>query len=824
MIKAIEDKINELRFLTRDNLKSIELAHIPYAYYLNYKNVTKFDFDGKIYDYTEELKDTNNSKHIILVHNLPFSFNSRNNITYIDKAYNLIEIGEMIPFLLFVNGKLIKLSDITVIRNYRYSYLEINNIEYNMEEDQIICLLAPFNIRYNEGLSISEEDFDKSMLYFDIDGKLTTDINKIYTCIEILDNNTSCQRITGENRTGFRFKFIYEGTDEPVDLDELSYILDNEYSTSNLKDVVSYVKVYNDDDESVEKVDIIEIQVAKDFQIHTRDYGQVGFIENCLIFENGILKLELRDLLYENGLNYIGSENTDLEIRVFKYNNSPTSKDLIYKIPNSKLVKTIIDNDNNSILNDLKNNNFNFSFNKKKSYKYNLNKAFEYISAYDFDLFNDIIKSQSKISSIRYTGKQLKSLMKEDNYFSILRRKDEFNRFSYCIIFLNNKLYKYHHMCEYLPLYFKMYIPTGYIQDTDIIEILYFKNVDNSEIPVEISDSKELYLSNDINLSNLDMYHKGIPNQLYEIDNEYTLEKVDFSFDKVDNKYIINMEDRFYNEQLFLLYRNRFAYHYSYILEDCLDVELESKFLYCRNKSQYMIFINGKFINIDKFELKYPEKDQPINNMAIYFYIPLYKGTTVNIFYIPREISYITEDNINENGYISVDINKIQYPLDKECYLYFVNGEKVNPDNITNINKNTIKLDIDMKSINNLTILRHIKEVEDLTTVFLNKSSWDLFLDGLTDEDRDKLFNLTTVLQSNESSNIYEDIISKEELVYELVAQYYLRNGLTDGNEFIYTLDDCIIDDNDIDGEGTNIIRLMDTNKEDKANIYGVKE
>ena len=124
-----------------------------------------------------------------------------------------------------------------------------------------------------------------------------------------------------------------------------------------------------------------------------------------------------------------------------------------------------------------------------------------------------------------------------------------------------------------------------------------------------------------------------------------------------------------------------------------------------------------------------------------------------------------------------------------------------------------------MKFLDNIVILKHIDEVEELSNVFSNSSLWDSFLDTLEDTTRNKLFNLSDVLQSNEEEDIYNETISKEQLLYELIAEYYLRNGLTDDDTFLYTLDDSIIEEEDSEGNG--IIRLTDANKYDKADIHG---
>ena len=815
MIKSIENRINELRYQTYDNIKSIELAHVPYAYYLKYENLGKYTMDGKIYDFTEQLRDINNSTHIFLAHNLPFTFQTRNHNTYKSLVRNLIETGEMIPFLLFANGKLIKWSDIEIVRDYRYSYVIINNTEYDIEEDSLVCVLTPLNVEYTEGATV--DIISSNSLYFDIDGKYTIFKDEVYTSVKFSDRNTSFRNISGNS--GFRFKIKYEDSNNLEDPDILVYKLDD-ILTTDLSSIVSRIVVYNEDGTSYE----VGVELANNFQINTKEYGQLGFIENCLVFKDGLLKVDLRDQLERGELNFISSEDTSIDVKIFKYDCSQVSNDLIFKIPNTLYTKYLIEEDS-EVLDPIKNKNFNFKFEKSKSYEYNLNKAFEYIANYDFNLFNDIIKSQSKIVSFSYTGEKIKSLVK-DNYFNIPKLLDPISlNTSSCIIFVNGLIYKYYKMSDDTPMYFKMYVPEGSINDSDKIEIVHFRNINNIVLELSLDKDNSIKLSN-LDLNNCEIYVDGIEDQLYELDNKYFKTKVDFTFTKNNDLYHIDIDEKYYNKNIKLVSSNRFAYLHYHIPDDCLGVELNLRndFLYCRNKNQYMIFINGKLIEPEYYELKIPEQDSPVNDMAMYFYLPLYKGTTVSIFYVPREFTRITQDTIDEEGYISVDINTLNYPLDKDGFLYFINGKKVFTDDILNINKNTIKLNVDMKSVNNLTILKHIDEVSDLSAVFLNNTLWDNFLSSLEDEERKKLFNISTVIQTNTDTNIYEETITKEQLLYELVAQYYLENGLSNGEDFLYTLDDDIISDEDVDSEGTNIIRLVDVNNKEKANIYGIEE
>ena len=815
--KLVEDKINELKYFTDNYIESIHLAHIPYAYYLKYSNIFKYSFNGKILDFTESIMKIPNIMHILLVHNLPF-INHTNFKTIKGTLKELIDAGEMIPFLLFVNGKLIKWSDIFVVRDYRYSYLIINNVEYNyLESPTYTCILAPFLMEYRDGIKTDKCEDD--IIYFDIDGKQTTDENIVYTSVKIKDPNTTVDHLLATN-AGFRFKIKEEGSDIFEDPKDLLYQLENQGLTMDLADIVSYVVIYPDEGEPYE----IQIETSKSFIIPVKEYGQIATIKNCLVFKDGLLHVDLKEDFLELPLNIIKSELSNVQVFTFTYDNIAKSKDLIYKIPNKREVEYIIDNDKDT-LDKISNNKFNFTMNKNKSYEFNISKAFEYISSYDFDLFNSIIKSQSKIFTIKLSASNIIDKISIDNpYYSIQRKIYPNSDKSMCMVFHNNELYKYHYLCNYSNMKFNIYVPEGYLSENDKIEVLHFVDYTNfvNILCIDKPDYKAFLLG--INENNLSAYIRNFPNQLYELNTEFSYKQIDLRVSKnYPNIFTLNIDREYFNKMIYFPQSNRFAYKSTLIDEDGLKAKLDKNFTFCRNKNQYMVFINGRLVSNDKFELEIPDQDSPVNDISLYFYIPLYKNTRVDVFYIPREFINI-EGNISEDGYISVPKNSINYPLDKDCYFYFLNGKKIAKDDLTNIDKYTIKLDEDLNTRDNLVILKHIDEIDDLTNAFLQESSWDIFLSSLSKEDRDKLFELTNIVLSDNEPNIYNELVSKEQLVYELIAEYYMRNGLGNGNPFEYTLDDSVLDYSKVDSEGNVLIGVFDDEDTNKINKYNTNK
>ena len=74
------------------------------------------------------------------------------------------------PFLLFINGKVIKWSNIEIVHDLHYTYL-IANGSYYPEANKIDILQFPFNIYYNEDGNIKENT--ELMFSFTDDGKFS---------------------------------------------------------------------------------------------------------------------------------------------------------------------------------------------------------------------------------------------------------------------------------------------------------------------------------------------------------------------------------------------------------------------------------------------------------------------------------------------------------------------------------------------------------------------------------------------------------------------------------------------------------------------------
>ena len=181
------DKIEELRHNTYSRITNIqkEICPMTKSLYLDYR--LEYWYEG--YRYTLWEDDT----HIYAVDELPWCYdNYLQNTTFTESLENLIKNGQVWPFLMFIDGIVIKWSQITVIRDYTYTYLKISEI---LPDTSIHANIVVFPIHY--GLIRYGEDKDILLdsningFYFDTNGHLLDipDFSDILVRFEILDDN-----------------------------------------------------------------------------------------------------------------------------------------------------------------------------------------------------------------------------------------------------------------------------------------------------------------------------------------------------------------------------------------------------------------------------------------------------------------------------------------------------------------------------------------------------------------------------------------------------------------------------------------------------------
>lgn len=776
-IKITED----MQIHSSDRLENMQKAKTPQYFdikaervytYLYGNSITMINTNSETLLYIKELKIKNLNKR-------------RNKLQFKDTMLNMIKNNEIHPFLLFINGKFIKWSKISIIFNYSKQYILINDKIITVND--VSAIYIPFNVNYTEkgsGFVIGKELFG-----FD-------------------DNGLSS--ITGTS--------IISTTNNSI-------AYNSAISNIGLKCIDSKLLV----DEKL-------------------------FACNLILFKDGLLYKDANIDIYALNMFTVDSGNSgsELEYKVFYSKSSNKSKELITGMKNYEKAKEIL---RNNIVDNVELPYFFDSFLKEFKYDYdtdnyaqNFYKSYEYLYGYNANIYNSWIQKQKlDIKTISYTGEEINSKKNSEGYL-ILPRHRISKEDEYVMIFVNYQLYKYYKHIQYETNRFK--IPIIDISDTDSIELIFFKNINNNISNAIIKNDDDninnIFPGQKPDFNKVQFYSEEIPYTEYLLPKNGRVQYlIPYKIDKNEEtgKDRIYLEDEYislYNKPLTVTFKNQFRYVGYTIQEDTISVVLSPDFNYCHDKYRYMIFINGNFISKDNYEITIPGKDLPFDDISVYTNIPLLPNDRIDIFYLPifLDMEYVSGYDVNSP---SVLPNFTPYEFSKNLMLLFINGKKVSTSILEDftstsilVTKNAIKSDeyityIDTineseKNSNNIFLEDNvISSIDDFIGMKLpgysneNYTLWDLAMLGTTsDEEFNKLMNLLNITLEPldiDAPDFDYNRYDLEKIVKEIIRDYYLRSGYA-GTGSIFVFDSYYDYTFTKDEHGNIILDLMDASLE----------
>ena len=492
--------VEKLKHHTYRALEDVQESKCPCYYDLMASRVYQYSYDANYYDIDD------NGVQIYLCKNLPFVKKKEYKPLDIRCMADMVRDDTIKPFMLFINGKAIKWSNITIIRDWHESFLIISNMDETEYED-VECILYPCTIRYGEDNLINEQS--TSGLYFDKDGLFTTDTSTIEMRIEILDD-----------------------------------------------DIIS----------TTQRIDKDKNYIEMDLKLN-----QLSTINNIFIFDNGKFYSDNIYYLKNTGYNIYGYEKDSANVvfRTFYFIESLESKNMIFNIPNTEQVKedaiSSINGESSPYLSSL-NYNFDFHFSKNKSYERNISEAIDYIASYDISLIMDYYKKQSNFSSMTYTGNQINERITNDGYLVINRQRKNYETDD-IIVYKNGILYEEYHNIIKDHKVFK--IPMNGILNTDIIEIIRYNHIHNSNYAITVnSESDAITIMNYFNKYGFHLYANSQSGNYASYDEQSSLQyDVSYSYinyyDKYDNYKHSNIKftnPYFYGKKLNIISDRQFRY------------------------------------------------------------------------------------------------------------------------------------------------------------------------------------------------------------------------------------------------------------------------
>lgn len=272
-----------------------------------------------------------------------------------------------------------------------------------------------------------------------------------------------------------------------------------------------------------------------------------------------------------------------------------------------------------------------------------------------------------------------------------------------------------------------------------------------------------------------------------------------------------------------------------YNTEPTLNIlKLENSiFKYCRNTGQYICFYNGRRLTSEEIILKFMGYDQVYDSNYMIINRQIEEESTIDIFYVPDPVREVYNQFIlKENGYIDIeDKFKLYHTFTPEFCAVFVNGKKIPSSKMTNVNATKIRIDTDIETIYNVTVIKTNVYDNLLGDLFLSYDDlWTTATNMMTDKQLDEMLGSMNNISMVEDDNcllLYDYNIIK----WNIVNNFWIKrfNMINANSLFVYNDDETVlykqknnirkyVSDNNIYNKSDNI--KVDKYEENGYEIY----
>lgn len=676
---------------------------------------------------------------LLLCENIPFIQNQMDH-TYHSKLKDLVDTNQVKPFLLFLDNKFIKWDDIVIIKDCKYSYIMVLN--FKNKKPKVDCIVMPLNMRYE-------------------------------TELPIVDTNAS---------------FIFNKNGELVDKPDQNYPYETIY--------IDNLDIKRECGTVTQKRQLINIVPDKKISSNS-----------IFVFENGLL---YTDTVQLEGLNIFSLPNktfpydSNLTYRAFYHIKGNESKDNIYNIRDKEYLKRVIQ-ESDEVPDYVKslNTSFDFAYERKRQYDKNVSNALNYIMKYNSGLMNDVYKSRSNIDSLVYTADEMRKKVDSKGFMTLTRMyKGKLN--NEFIIFKNGLLFERYN--EIKQENKNIIIPIGTIEDDDTFEILIFKDIDNRITEMVFpSIGDDIYtLNSTINLDQCKLFTMDVEERDFILERKQEVQyEIGFKWERVSNNKVKIIPDNsfYYDKSVRFASKRQFRYACKIAKENCIDIVLPDTFKCCNDRDNFLVFVDGRRIDNENFKVTTVRPTRPFDEVAVYVNLPVYKGQKLEVFCLPDKLSEtVVLSGLQLSGDICIKKQNISYNFSKDLYFVFINGRKMNPNQMYDISNDTLRVTADTVSTRNVSILKHIDDDKVLKDIFdNNKDLLSEVIRLIPPKELNKLYNVA--MHDGSEMNMKDDELSMDLIMYNIIRRYWMRPNINTGSEMVYDFD-YEFKDQDSDGNG----------------------
>lgn len=672
-------------------------------------------------------------------------------------------------------------------------------------------------ILYN--IDLYGEPEDQKPYIFDPDGNLDEGYKLAGLLLDEKENesntlfkNLELSDITGYSHDPLKIMLVAAPISEADEEGEFSpgfvvRSMSNRYTKVYIKDGKAYYEELAQPDE-YDKVNGTFTMFLDYFDIEGKPIDKEHYMSKIIVWLNdkGLVDVQLL-----GSMNVILGDGTTLNnIMAHVYED-----DHVYDMPLESIV--LIDHTDEEyadFIDDL-NMCLDFKLTKDKTYEDNMDSAIEEVIKYDAIIFNRL--NTSYVDSYTATGAQCnENLAIEIEGLPLRGLKIPRNRYkdveSYCLVFLNGILLEeYNKMVVYNNYFFIPYDKE--FVESDELEVVWYNECNNSEIHINYNDFRTNYPDDT-------KVFQAYPQQLIQYP---TLVKpsneIAFNVSYRDNgelKLLDNIE-----KDLILVSSRRFCYQRITVDKKSYRMRLNSRFKYCDNKAQYMVYINGRRINEDEFFITTPKVTRPFWANYLYTTRFINPEDRVDVFYLPISVKNMNVGELSrlpESGYIEADSALLQAPFDPKLYGFWVGGKKIAACHINMVSSNIIRVSKDYMSTEDLIINHYFKDITNESNNYMDSefySRYDSMIYKIRKssylglDELDRLFNIYVKMSNYD--NLYSDT-GYIAVLNEIVRDFWVSSGYDYNNKpFLYDYDaDELFS---IDENGNYIIPSLDANQ-----------
>lgn len=550
--------------------------------------------------------------------------------------------------------------------------------------------------------------------------------------------------------------------------------------------------------------------------------------DECLLYKSNVF-LFYNNMIYTKAKVDISQYNTlivddgkrgFLEYKVFYDKRSQKPYNNVSQIPNHEFLRHYYLNVEPkpewlSILHKL----FDFDLDSDKTFDENMVEFYKYLEQYNYRTLIDKIKSKRVIVYGGYVGHMDKET--RPRRLLMFPKEWESTTIGY-MLFINGMLSNAYVLEETT---YGIYVDFTAYSDNSYYEMVVMDNKGGNMTYTTTNPDQDTYFTVKDNTSVYEYYCDTHPDQLFD-----TLDQMkDHVQYRIPNEYYredengVTILNDFYlqNKTIYRVPLDRIAQDSMVVnTDDFFEWHLDpEKFKYCTDKTRYLVFVNGLRLSSSLYRVIVPDPSTPFDDQAIYFNIWLNKGDSVYVCYtFLNMIDEVYIDRISGSDTNKSGVDTLGYitgpkdypvPLSKYLQFYFVNGIKIPEAYLMDISYNTIRLTVNMKTIENLSIVGIDSELIDFFAgLNLPHSYIDQVFEMNSKNDINIMTNTYTSITDTQKPRKKE--IDDHAMINEIVRHYY--GHVNKGVPFKYVYDDHVYAE--VDRDGNVIIDVMDATRE----------